>query len=44
MWIESTLTPYWNCGSGNTEIHFIKFGMNPHQDTRTGDEAMTTLE
>jgi len=42
-----TLTPCWKCGSenvGGSSLYVIKFGMNPHRDTRTGDDAMTTLE
>jgi hypothetical protein len=27
-----------------TSLKNLKFGMNPHRETRTGDDAMKTLE
>jgi len=41
---SNTLTPWWKRGleMWKEVLFVIKFVMNPHRGTRTGDDAMTT--
>jgi len=42
--IQYYLLAKWIRKYGRNFTYITKFGMNPHQDTWTGDDAMTTLE